>query len=98
MDGGTCVSWCAIKGVFDRKETDYKIIDTPAYGYMHPSITEDDLQILQEVFGEENVFDFSEREDITLDWKNFSDPNHFGLNIGWQMLEEVYHGRESVNE
>ena len=87
-----------IKSVFDRKETDYRIIVTPAYGYKYPSITEDDLHILQAVFGEENVYDFSGREDITLDWKNFSDPNHFGLNIGWQMLEEVYHDRKSVNE
>ncbi len=65
---------------------------TLAYRDKYPSITQDDLHILQVVFGEENVYDFSGREDITLDWKYFSDPNHFGLNIGWQMLEKVYHG------
>jgi|GEM_PF-1219296 hypothetical protein len=86
-----------IKGVFERHGTNYRIIVTPAYGYKYPSITEDDLRILQAVFGEENVYDFSGRKDITLDYKNFSDPNHFGLNIGWQMLEEIFHDGESMN-
>ena len=79
-----------IKGVFDRNETNYRIIVTPAYGYQYPAITEDDLHILQTVFGEEYIYDYSGRQDITLDYTNFSDPNHFGLNIGWQILDEVY--------
>jgi len=87
-----------IKEVFDRNGTDYRIVVTPAYGYKYPAITEDDLLILQSVFGKENVFDFSGRQDITLDESNFSDPNHFGLNVGWQILEEVYHAEEQVNE
>ena len=98
IDGSMTAILNHIKSVFDRKETDYRIIVTPAYGYKYPSITEDDLHILQDVFGKENVFDFSRREDITLDYKNFSDPNHFGLNIGWQMLEEVYHDRKPGDE
>ena len=98
IDGSMTVILNHIKSIFDRKETDYRIIVTPAYGYKYPSITEEDLHILQDVFGEENVFDFSGREDITLDYKNFSDPNHFGLNIGWQMLEEIYHDRKRGDE
>ena len=98
IDGSMTAILNHIKSVFDRKETDYRIIVTPAYGYKYPSITEDDLHILQDVFGKENVFDFSRREDITLDYKNFSDPNHFGLNIGWQMLEEIYSDRKPGDE
>ena len=79
-----------IKGVFDRNGTNYKIVVTPGYGYQYPEITDQDLQSLQTVFGEENVFDFSRRREITLDYENFADPNHFGLNVGWQILEEVY--------
>ena len=98
IDGSMAVILNHIKSVFDRKETDYRIIITPAYGYKYPSISEEDLRILQGVFGEENVYDFSGREDITLDYKNFSDPNLFGLNIGWLMLEEVYHDRKRGDE
>ena len=88
-----------IKSLFDRNGTDYRIIITPAYGYKYPAITDDDLHVIQTVFGEENVDDYSRRQDITLDYHNFSDPNHFGLNIGWQMLEEIYNpGQEIKNE
>ena len=88
-----------IKSLFDRNGTNYRIIVTPAYGYQYPAITNEDLLILQTVFGEEFVFDFSQRQDITLDYHNFSDPNHFGLNIGWQMLEEIYNpGQEQEKE
>lgn len=79
-----------IKEVLDRNETDYRIIVTPAYGYKYPVITKGDLDVLNSIFNEERVFDFSGRFDITLDYNNFSDPNHFGQNVGWQMLEEIY--------
>lgn len=88
-----------IKGVFDRNRADYKIVVTPGYGYQYPEITDEDLLALQTVFGEENVFDFSRRKEITLDYENFADPNHFGLNVGWQMLEEIYHpGKDQGDE
>ena len=79
-----------IKDVFDRNGTDYRIIVTPAYGYQFPAITDTDLRVLEAVFGANAVFDFSGREDITLDYNNFSDPSHFGLRVGWQILNEVY--------
>lgn len=90
IDGSMLEIMDHIKGVFDRNGTYYKIVVTPGYGYQYPEITDDDLQALRVVFGEENVFDFSRRKEITLDYENFGDPNHFGLNVGWQILEEVY--------
>ena len=87
-----------IKGVFDRNRTDYKIVVNPGYGYQYPEITDEDLLALQTVFGEENVFDFSRRKEITLDYENFADPNHFGLNVGWQILKEVYHSRNDLRD
>ncbi len=99
IDGPMIKIMTHIKSIFDRKGTNYRIVVTPAYGYQYPAITEEDLQILQSVFGEEYVYDYSGRQDITLNYENFSDPNHFGLNIGWQILEEVYNsGREKGNE
>ena len=88
-----------IKSIFDRNGTNYRIVVTPAYGYQYPAISEEDMRILQTIFGEEYVYDYSGRRDITLDYENFSDPNHFGLNIGWQILEEVYNSDlEKENE
>ena len=79
-----------IHEVFVRQNTDYKIVITPGYCFKYPPISSEDLAILQSVFGEENVYDFSGRLDITSDYNGFSDANHFGLNIGWRMIEEIY--------
>ena len=80
-----------IKRIFEINNTHYTIIITPGYAYKYPVISLSDIHILQSVFGEENVHDFSRRLDITLDSYNFSDPNHFGSNVGWLILEEVFH-------
>ena len=49
-----------------------------------------DLEILQDIFGQDKVFDYSGKNDITTDCYNFSDPNHFGLSVGWQIIEDLY--------
>jgi hypothetical protein len=79
-----------IHEVFQRHGTDYRIIITPGYCYKFPPISSRDLGILQTVFGENSVFDYSGRMDVTSDYLSFSDPNHFGLRIGWLMVEEIY--------
>lgn len=79
-----------IKAIFDKHHTDYKIVISPAYCYTHPKINVKDLEILQDIFGKERVFDYSGKNDITTDCYNYSDPNHFGLSVGWQIIEDIY--------
>ena len=79
-----------IKDVFVKHGTNYRIVISPAYCYTHPMINKNDLNILQEIFGKERVFDYSGKNDITTDCFNFSDPNHFGLSVGWQIIEDIY--------
>jgi hypothetical protein len=79
-----------IKDVFVKHGTDYRIIISPAYCYTHPKINKNDLIILQDIFGKQKVFDYSGKNDITTDCYNFSDPNHFGLSVGWQIIEDIY--------
>ena len=79
-----------IKAVFDRHQTDYRIVISPAYCYNHPKINAEDLRILQDIFGKDKVFDYSGKNEITTDCYNFSDPNHFGLSVGWQIIEDIY--------
>lgn len=79
-----------IKAIFERHHTKYKVIVSPAYCYAHPEINRTDLVMLQVVFGKENVFDYSGKNDITVDCYNFSDPEHFGASVGWQILEDIY--------
>lgn len=79
-----------IRAVFDKHQTNYRIIISPAYCYNHPKINANDLKILQDIFGKDKVFDYSGKNEITTDYNNFSDPNHFGLSVGWQIIEDIY--------
>lgn len=79
-----------IKSVFTKHGTDYRIVITPAYCYTHPSINNQDLKTLQDIFGEQYVFDYSGKNDLSADCYNFSDPNHFGLSVGWKIIEDIY--------
>ena len=78
------------KEVFDKHHTDYRVVVSPAYCYTHPSINREDLRLLQAVFGEDRVFDYSGKNEYTTDCYNFSDPNHFGMSVGWQIIEDIY--------
>ena len=79
-----------IKNVFDKHHTDYRIVVSPAYCYTHPSINPEDWAILQNIFGKDKVFNYSGKNDMTTDCYNFSDPNHFGSSVGWQIIEDIY--------
>jgi hypothetical protein len=77
-----------IKGIFDKNQTQYTIIVTPSYDQIH--INTEDLQTLEQVFGKENVYNFSGKNDITEDKYNWDDPNHFSLIVGWWILHDIY--------
>ena len=79
-----------IKAVFDKHHTDYRIVVSPAYCYQHEKINSDDLRVLQSVFGKDRVYDFSGNHDLTTDCYDYSDPDHFGPSIGWQIIEDIY--------
>ena len=78
-----------IASVLKNKNTNYKIIITPAYDQL--LINKEDLKILQQVFGEENVYNFSGKNELTEDKYNFMDINHFDLVVGRKILMDIYH-------
>ncbi len=82
----------SIKSVVDKQGADYCIIITPTYRYTNPYINTTDLDLLQEMFGKERVYDFSSRKEYTSDYNDYWDPVHFGRRLGWYMLREVYTG------
>ena len=79
-----------IKSIFDKHHTDYRIVISPTYCYTHPKINAEDLIILQQIFGKARVYDYSGKNEITTDCYNYADPNHFGLSVGWQIIEDLY--------
>lgn len=79
-----------VMNILERNHTDYYVILTPAYCYTNPSVNPSDLKKLKAIFGDDRVFDFTGKNDLTTDYNNFSDPNHFGQRVGWLILEKVY--------
>jgi len=77
-----------IKNIFDKHQTNYKIILTPTYDQIH--INNEDLKILEQIFGADNVFNFSGKNYITEDKYNFMDIEHFDLIVGWWILNKIY--------
>ena len=79
-----------IKQVFDRHKTSYLILITPGYCYSSPSIASEDEEVLRRVFGDSFVFNYSGENELSCDYNNYSDPKHFGLYVGWCMIEDIY--------
>lgn len=86
-----------IHDVFVNKETDYYVIITPGYCYANPSINEQDLVLLKEIFEDNRIFDYSGKNYITMDFNNYIDPNHFSLHAGFLILQDIYQNHSLVN-
>lgn len=78
-----------IKLILDKNNTTYKIVISPGYYLTNPAINPMDLNILYNIFGESNVYNYSGDNNLTHDYNNFSDPNHFGLHVGWHIIEAL---------
>lgn len=79
-----------IANIFNKQRTEYYIIITPAYRYVHPYTNINDLAKLQTIFGAERVYDFTSDIQFTSDYNDFFDPVHFGTRLGYRMLENIY--------
>ncbi len=79
-----------MRAILEANHTDYHVIITPAPCYTNPAINPKDLLILQAVFGVKRVHNYSGRNEMTEDYNNFSDPEHFGLRVGYLIVEDIY--------
>lgn len=79
-----------IRNIFERHQTNYQIVLSPAYCYLYPAVSPDDKALLELIFGEDRVHDYTGYNEFTNDYNNFSDPNHFGLRVGYLLLEDIY--------
>jgi len=77
-----------INAIFLRKKTNFKIVISPLYDQR--KINHADLQNLQDVFGKDNVYDFSGSNEITKNIMNYKDPGHYRIPVGNFILEKIY--------
>lgn len=77
-----------INTIFDKHNTDFKILISPSYSQIE--VNPNDLNTLINIFGENRIFDFSGKNEISIDKYNFSDPGHFDWVAGKKMLDIIY--------
>lgn len=79
-----------IKAIFDKQHTNYAIVISPGICYTSSSINSTDLQILEQIFGNSNVYNYAGINEFTVDVNNFSDPGHFGRRVGFLIMKDIY--------
>lgn len=79
-----------IKSILDKNNTDYRIVLYPVFNMR--KINPEDSEIIRNIFGVNNVFDFSGVNNITSDYKNYYEVEHCRISAGKLMLKEMYRG------
>ena len=79
-----------IRQIMEHHGTRFKIIISPLYDQI--PFNRADLQALQDLFGVENVFDFSGVNDLTQDVHNFMEPFHYWPKVAREILRRIYSG------
>lgn len=77
-----------IKGVLNKNNTNYKIVINPLYN-LH-RLNQEDIKILEDFFGEEDVYDFSGKNDFTFSEYNYFDQFHFKPQVGDSIFASIY--------
>jgi hypothetical protein len=78
-----------IHDIFLKHHTNYKIIISPLYNQV--KLNQNDLQYLNKLFGEKNVFDYSGINNFTKDYTNYYEASHYRPHVTRKILEEIYH-------
>jgi hypothetical protein len=77
-----------IHDIFIERHTNYKLIISPHYTEVQ--LNPEDLHYLEGLFGKENVFDFSGKNEIADDKHNFYDGGHYRPQVARYILSIVY--------
>jgi hypothetical protein len=77
-----------IKTIFQNQNTHYRIIINPLYDQLKLNVQ--DLIYLENLFGKENVFDFSGINEITNDYTNYYENSHYRPHIAYNIMQKIY--------
>jgi hypothetical protein len=79
-----------IRKIFAKHGTNYQIVINPNYDQKY--LDRGDLARLQEIFGADNVHDYSGINDITRDFHNYYETSHFRPHVAQRIMAEIYAG------
>jgi hypothetical protein len=78
----------SIKNILDKNKTNYKIIISPLYEQV--KFNNLDLEILNKIFGNSNIFDYSGKNDITDNIRNYYENSHFRPHVGSEIFKSIH--------
>lgn len=77
-----------IKSIFEKNNTNYKIVISPLYDQKKLQIS--DFDKLSEIFGKEKIYDFSGINSFTKDINNYYDIYHYRPKVVKEILKLIY--------
>jgi len=78
--------------ILRKHRCNYKIIINPLYDQL--KLAKSDYHVIEQIFGKENIYDFSGINYITNDVDNFDDVLHFKPKTGNLILKHIYTARK----
>ncbi|HTA81777.1 MAG TPA: hypothetical protein VK783_02505 [Bacteroidia bacterium] len=88
IDNNCMIMLEKMKHIFDNHRTNYKIVISPVYS--QEQFNNQDLNKLKQLFGNTNVFDFSGKNEYTINKGNYYDNSHYKPYVAAQMLKKMY--------
>lgn len=79
--------------IFRKHNTSYKIVIHPEYNKV--PLRKDHLNLLEAIFGKENIYNYSGEHEISKDRGNFYDGKHYKMFIGTRIMNEIYKSSET---
>jgi len=77
-----------IAHILHHHHTQYKVVISPLFNQIR--INPSDLRFIHTVFGKNNVYDFSGKNTITSDYKNYYEESHYRPFIARQLMDSLY--------
>ena len=81
----------SIKKIFDKHKTDYIIVISPLYDQI--PLNHEQVELLEEIFGSEDVYDFSGKNELTEPFYNYYESSHFRPHVADIIMDSIYTSR-----
>ena len=96
IDGERRKMLAEMASIFKRHNTRVKVVVSPFYDQI--KLNPADLQCLQDIFGKENVYDFSGPNEWNCDYHNYYDLIHYRPHVATQILNIIYSESSEISE
>lgn len=78
----------SMKKIFNKHKTDYRIVLSPIYD--QTPVEQDQIDLLNEIFGKDKVFNFSGKNEFTDPIHNYYETSHFRPHVADEIMNIIY--------